>query len=53
LACNTPYQTDAGSEILGANDAATIKTLFRRPAGQFEADHRSPADRPAGVTPMR
>jgi peptide/nickel transport system substrate-binding protein len=49
LACNTPYQTDAGSEVLGADDTATIKALFKE-AGWDNSKPivvLQPTDRPA------
>jgi peptide/nickel transport system substrate-binding protein len=49
LACNTPYQTDAGSEILGADDPAAIKALLKE-AGWDNAKPiivLQPTDRPA------
>jgi peptide/nickel transport system substrate-binding protein len=49
LACNTPYQTDAGSEILGADDTATIRALFKE-AGWDNSKPiiiLQPTDRPA------
>jgi peptide/nickel transport system substrate-binding protein len=35
LACGTPYQTEAGSDILGADDDATIKALFKEADWDF------------------